>query len=80
MNRTLLCLAAAWLCLSSHEVWAQTDEEIAQASVENPLDMTFKLVNPSFDNGDVKTGWEGDAFTTLGGNDNAQHLNKFYRT
>jgi len=80
MNRTLLCLAAAWLCLSSHEVWAQTDEEIAQASVENPLDMTFKLVNPSFDNGDVKTGWEGDAFTTLGGKDNAQHLNKFYRT
>ena len=80
MNRTLLCLAAAWLCLSSHELWAQTDEEIAQASVENPLDMTFKLVNPSFDNGDVKTGWEGEAFTTLGGKDNAQHLNKFYYT
>ena len=80
MNRTLLCLAAAWLCLSSHEAWAQTDEEIAQASVQNPLDMTFKLVNPSFDDGDVKTGWEGDAFTTSGGKDNAQHLNKFYRT
>ena len=60
--------------------WAQTDEEIAQASVQNPLDMTSKLVNPSFDDGDVKTGWEGDAFTTSGGKDNAQHLNKFYRT
>ena len=80
MNRTLLCLAAAWLCLSSHVAWAQTDEEIAQASVQNPLDMTSKLVNPSFDDGDVKTGWEGDAFTTSGGKDNAQHLNKFYRT
>lgn len=80
MKRTLLCLAAVWLCLSSHEAWAQTDEEIAQASVQNPLDMTSKLVNPSFDDGDVKTGWEGDAFTTSGGKDNAQHLNKFYRT
>ena len=80
MKRILLCFAAAWLCLGSQEVWAQTDEEIAQASVENPLDMTFKLVNPSFDNGDVKTGWEGDAFTTTGGKGNAQHLNKFYNT
>ena len=80
MNRTLLCMAAAWLCLGSQEAWAQTDEEIAQASVEHPLDMTFKLVNPSFDNGDVKTGWEGDAFTTSGGKGNAQHMSKFFHT
>ena len=80
MKRTMLCIAAACLCLGGQEVWAQTDEEIAQASVENPLDMTFKIVNPSFDYGDVKTGWEGDAFTTTGGKGNAQHLSKFYNT
>ena len=80
MKKYLLCFMATWLCFGNHGSWAQTAEELATASVENPLDLSFKMVNPSFDEGDVITGWEGDAFTTTGGKANAQHLSKFYTT
>ena len=51
------------------------------ASVENPADMTSKIVNPHFDNGDATTGWSGDAFGRGGTvSDGAEHYSKNYDT
>ena len=51
------------------------------ASVENPADMTSKIVNPHFDNGDCKTGWSGTEFARGGTvSDGADHYNKNYDT
>jgi len=51
------------------------------ASVENPADMTSKIVNPHFDNGDCTTGWSGDAFGRGGTvSDGAEHYSKNYDT
>jgi len=56
--------------------WGKTN-----ASVENPADMTVKIVNPHFDNGDCTTGWSGDAFGRGGTvSDGAEHYNKNYDT
>lgn len=59
-----------------YEEWAKN-----QASVANPSDMTTKIVNPTFDNGDVKTGWSGTEFGR-GGEvaDGAEHYNRTYDT
>lgn len=52
-----------------------------QASVENPVDMTTKIVNFSFDNGDATTGWSGDAFGRGGTtSDGGEHYSKNYNT
>lgn len=51
------------------------------ASVANPVDMTTKIVNPTFDNGNATTGWSGDAFGRGGTvSDGAEHYNKNYDT
>jgi hypothetical protein len=51
------------------------------ATVENPADMTVKIKNPHFDNGDCTTGWSGDAFGRGGTvSDGAEHYNKNYNT
>ena len=51
------------------------------ASVENPADMTSKIVNPHFDNGNCTTGWSGDAFGRGGTvSDGAEHYSKNYDT
>ena len=51
------------------------------ASVENPADMTAKIKNPHFDNGDCTTGWSGDAFGRGGTvSDGAEHYSKNYDT
>ena len=51
------------------------------ASVENPADMTSKIVNPHFDNGDATTGWSGDSFGRGGTvSDGAEHYSKNYDT
>ena len=53
----------------------------SQASVENPADMTTKIVNPRFDNADATTGWSGTAFGRGGTvSDGAEHWNKSYDT
>ena len=53
----------------------------SHASVENPADMTSKIVNPHFDNGDCTTGWSGDAFGRGGAvADGAEHYSKNYDT
>ena len=56
--------------------WAKT-----QASVENPIDVSSKIVNPTFDNGNTSNGWSGDAFGR-GGTvaDGAEHYSKNYDT
>jgi len=56
--------------------WANT-----QASVENPIDVSTKIVNPTFDNGNTSNGWSGDAFGR-GGTvaDGAEHYSKNYDT
>ncbi len=52
-----------------------------QASVEKPVDMTSKIVNPHFDNGNATTGWSGDAFGRGGTvSDGAEHYSKNYDT
>lgn len=52
-----------------------------QASVANPVDMTSKIVNPTFDNADATTGWSGDAFGRGGTvSDGAEHYSKNYNT
>ena len=52
-----------------------------QASVERPVDMTSKIVNPHFDNGNATTGWSGDAFGRGGTvSDGAEHYSKNYDT
>ena len=57
------------------------DENYGNATVENPVVVTDKfLVNPSFDGGDLTTGWEGDAFGSYNPKDNAEHYNKTYNT
>ena len=49
------------------------------ASVQNPADMTSKIVNPHFDNADCTTGWSGDAFGRGGTvSDGAEHYSKNY--
>ena len=79
-QKSILFLVAVCSFAGSVEAWGQTDEEIAQASVEHPLDMSSRIVNPSFDGGDVTTGWEGTAFKTVGGKALAQHTGCFYKT
>ena len=56
--------------------WAKT-----QASVENPIDVSTKIVNPTFDNGNATQGWSGDAFGR-GGTvaDGGEHYSKNYDT
>ena len=56
--------------------WGKTN-----ASVDNPVDMTAKIKNPHFDDGDCTTGWSGDAFGR-GGTvaDGAEHYSKNYNT
>lgn len=51
------------------------------ATWEKPADMSGKIVNPTFDNGDCTTGWSGDAFGR-GGTvaDGAEHYSKNYDT
>ena len=52
-----------------------------QASVANPVDMTSKIKNAHFDNGDCTTGWTGDAFGRGGTvSDGAEHYSKNYNT
>ena len=41
-------------------------------SVEHPVDMTQRIVNPQFDNNDVTTGWSGTGFQQLNAKDNAE--------
>ena len=79
-QKSILFLVAVYSFAGSVEAWGQTDEEIAQATVEHPLDMSSRIVNPSFDGGDVTTGWEGTAFKTVGGKALAQHTGCFYET
>lgn len=79
-KKSILFLVAVYSFAGSVEAWGQTDEEIAQASVEHPLDMSSRIVNASFDGGDVTTGWEGTAFKTVGGKALAQHTGCFYET
>ena len=50
-----------------------------QASVEKPIDMTAKIVNPRFDGDDLKTGWS-TAFNANGGKENAEYWNMNYNT
>ena len=51
------------------------------ASVENPADMTSKIVNAHFDNGDATTGWSGTGFGRGGTvSDGAEHYSKNYDT
>ena len=50
------------------------------ASVANPVDMTSKIVNPTFDNANL-SGWSGDAFGRGGTvSDGAEHYSKNYDT
>ena len=42
------------------------------ASVEHPVDMSSRIVNPRFDNNDVTTGWSGTGFQELNASDNAE--------
>lgn len=61
---------------NAYVVWAAT-----QASVQNPIDLTAKIVNPHFDNGDATTGWSGTAFGRGGTvSDGAEHYEKTYDT
>ena len=55
--------------------WGKT-----QATWDNPVDMSTKIVNPTFDNGNL-SGWSGDAFGR-GGTvaDGAEHYSKNYDT
>ena len=52
-----------------------------QASVQNPIDLTAKIVNPTFDNADCTTGWSGTAFGRGGTvSDGAEHYSKTFDT
>ena len=52
-----------------------------QASVEKPIDLTAKIINYDFANGDATTGWSGTAFGRGGTvSDGAEHYNKTYDT
>ena len=50
------------------------------ASVDNPTNMTAKIVNPEFVGNDLATGWSGDAFGSYGPKENAEHYQKAYNT
>lgn len=65
---------------------AQTDMETEmvewaknQATVDNPADMTAKIVNPKFDGDDRSTGWS-TAFNAAGPKENAEYWNMGYDT
>ena len=54
--------------------WGKTN-----ASLENPADLTNKIVNPSFDGNDLTTGWS-TKFNANGGKENAEYWNMNYNT
>ena len=54
--------------------WGKTN-----ASLENPADLTNKIVNPSFDGDDLTTGWS-TKFNANGGKENAEYWNMNYNT
>ena len=62
-------------------VTAILEAEAGKASPENPVDMSAKIVNHDFANGDCTTGWNGDAFGR-GGTvaDGAEHYSKNFDT
>ena len=48
------------------------------ASVQHPVDMTSRIVNPRFDNNDVTTGWSGTRFGNWNAKENAEIYNDKY--
>ena len=61
---------------AAYSEWAKNN-----ATWEKPGDLTSKIVNATFDNGNCTTGWSGDAFGR-GGTvaDGAEHYSKNYNT
>ena len=54
---------------------------LASYAAEEWFDVTDKyIVNPRFDNNDIKTGWEGTSFSANNPFENAEHYNKNYNT
>ena len=63
---TLLTVLTLQTLLCSGQVW---------------IDLTDTyIVNPRFDNNDVRTGWMGTSFSTANPRENAEHYNKTYDT
>ena len=48
------------------------------ASVQHPVDMTSRIVNPRFGNDDVTTGWSGTGFNNWNAKENAEIYSKNY--
>ena len=48
------------------------------ASVQHPVDMTSRIVNPRFDNNDVTTGWSGTRLNNWNAKENAEVYNNNY--
>ena len=54
--------------------------EISEASVEWPADMTSRIVNPRFENNDVTMGWSGTRFNNWNPVGNVEFWNNNYNT
>ena len=59
-------------------VTSDNDTLYACVTPQNPKDMTSKIVNPRFDNNDVKTGWGGSGFPNGYSQENAEQWNSTY--
>ena len=75
MKKIALLLMLLPMLASAH-VSSNADSE--DASVQHPVDMTSRIVNPRFDNNDVTTGWSGTRFGTGFGNWNAKENAEIY--
>lgn len=56
------------------------NSQSANATLANPFDMTFRIINPSFVGNDLWTGWVGTEFGAASPVENAEHYNKIYDT
>ena len=75
-------LTMLFVLMVQNAVSAQTpdsnDTLYADVTPQNPMDMTSKIVNPRFDNNDVKTGWGGSGFPNGYSQENAEQWNSTY--
>ena len=76
MKEMRLLLVFLFVLASGNAVGQETEE----ASIDHPVDMTSRIVNPRFENNDIQTGWNGTQFNTWNIVENVEFWNNNYNT
>ena len=76
MKEMRLLLVFLFVLTSGNAVGQETEE----ASIDHPIDMTSRIVNPRFENNDIQTGWNGTQFNTWNIVENVEFWNNNYNT